>query len=307
MTFYDDPAVLLNLIKQSHVTGDDTGLCDMVFKDRDVTWLGSRLSTRSSEPSPLSMDITLGCNLGVRFRSNTVQQMDRVRKELESDINCQSVCWKDISSNMSGEKCCVWIAVRFESLNPSLSLQRLRPLQVFVGVMATKKIEVLFPGGSDTETHLSMSVVVVANACVQDVVGLICWQYTNEGRVPKLKEQVDTYHLRIVEDDGEVDEDLPPLDSREPIRNLGFHTLAFVERMDRPTPVTTQVIPWTILELISVSDSEPIAVVTEHSGNPRSSGCCDCDSILHQHHGNGFARAYRSWYKGGCLCFGPAW
>lgn len=32
-----------------------------------------------------------------------------------------------------------------------------------------------------------MTVVTIANARVHDLIGLICWQYTSEGREPKLK------------------------------------------------------------------------------------------------------------------------
>ncbi|RXM94803.1 Target of rapamycin complex 2 subunit MAPKAP1 [Acipenser ruthenus] len=74
-----------------------------------------------------------------------------------------------------------------------------------------------------------MTVVTMANARVQDLIGLICWQYTSEGREPKLNENVNAYCLHIAEDDGEVDTDFPPLDSNEPIHKFGFSTLALVE------------------------------------------------------------------------------
>lgn len=39
---------------------------------------------------------------------------------------------------------------------------------------------------------------------------------------------MDAYTLNMVEDDGEVDCDFPPLDSREPISKFGFNKLALV-------------------------------------------------------------------------------
>uniref|UniRef100_A0A8C6LTZ6 Target of rapamycin complex 2 subunit MAPKAP1 n=1 Tax=Nothobranchius furzeri TaxID=105023 RepID=A0A8C6LTZ6_NOTFU len=79
-----------------------------------------------------------------------------------------------------------------------------------------------------------MTVVTIANARVHDLIGLICWQYTGEGREPKLNENVDAYCLHIAEDDGEVDTDFPPLDSNEPIHKFGFSTLALVEKYSSP-------------------------------------------------------------------------
>uniref|UniRef100_UPI00358DFAFD target of rapamycin complex 2 subunit MAPKAP1-like n=1 Tax=Myxine glutinosa TaxID=7769 RepID=UPI00358DFAFD len=137
-------------------------------------------------------------------------------------------------------------------------------------IIATRKIDVLFPGGAAIESDPPLTVVVVANARIQDVVGLICWQYTDEGRVPKLKEQVETYQLRRVRDDGEVDEDHPPLDLRKSIYCLGFHKLALVEPMAAPTPITTQAVPDTILEPTS---APPLI------SSPRDSAswkCCLC-------------------------------
>ncbi|XP_015422564.1 PREDICTED: target of rapamycin complex 2 subunit MAPKAP1 isoform X4 [Myotis davidii] len=79
-----------------------------------------------------------------------------------------------------------------------------------------------------------MTVVTMASARVQDLIGLICWQYTSEGREPKLNENVSAYCLHIAEDDGEVDTDFPPLDSNEPIHKFGFSTLALVEKYSSP-------------------------------------------------------------------------
>ncbi|KAI4789221.1 hypothetical protein KUCAC02_035378, partial [Chaenocephalus aceratus] len=36
MAFLDNPAIILAHIRQSHVTSDDTGMCEMVLIDQDV-------------------------------------------------------------------------------------------------------------------------------------------------------------------------------------------------------------------------------------------------------------------------------
>ena len=57
-----------------------------------------------------------------------------------------------------------------------------------------------------------MQVVVKREASVEDVIGYILYQYYHEGRTPALSDELSTvvqWNLRIVEDDGEIDDDLP--------------------------------------------------------------------------------------------------
>ncbi|PWA15248.1 hypothetical protein CCH79_00020354 [Gambusia affinis] len=103
-----------------------------------------------------------------------------------------------------------------------------------IGTTATKKIDVYLSMQMTQEKMHPMTVVTIANARVHDLIGLICWQYTSEGREPKLSENVEAYCLHIAEDDGEVDTDFPPLDSNEPIHKFGFSTLALVEKYSSP-------------------------------------------------------------------------
>lgn len=58
--------------------------------------------------------------------------------------------------------------------------------QGHVGTTATKKIDVYLSMQSTQEKLHPMTVVTMANARVYDLIGLICWQYTCEGREPKL-------------------------------------------------------------------------------------------------------------------------
>lgn len=94
MAFLDNPAIILAHIRQSHVTSDDTGMCEMVLIDQDVDLEKCQLalvpgsscdSTASyslsdggsgvtdGHPCDLSqsMDITSSWDFGIRRRSNT--------------------------------------------------------------------------------------------------------------------------------------------------------------------------------------------------------------------------------------------
>lgn len=97
MAFLDNPAIILAHIRQSHVTSDDTGMCEMVLIDQDVDLEKCQLafvpgsSCGSTGSGPLtdgsnslgenhgcdlsqSMDITSSWDFGIRRRSNTGRQ-----------------------------------------------------------------------------------------------------------------------------------------------------------------------------------------------------------------------------------------
>jgi len=74
-----------------------------------------------------------------------------------------------------------------------------------------------------------IEVVSLFIARVQDLIGLICWLYTNEGLEPRLKPCVNNYCLKIAEENGEVDPDFPSLNPKEPLEKFGFLVLALVE------------------------------------------------------------------------------
>ena len=61
------------------------------------------------------------------------------------------------------------------------------PFKGHIGTTATKKIDVYLSMQMAQEKVHPMTVVTIANARVHDLIGLICWQYTSEGREPKLK------------------------------------------------------------------------------------------------------------------------
>lgn len=100
MAFLDNPTIILAHIRQSHVTSDDTGMCEMVLIDQDVDLekyqlafvpgggCGGSSSYGSTGSGPLtdgsnslgenhgcdlsqSMDITSSWDFGIRRRSNT--------------------------------------------------------------------------------------------------------------------------------------------------------------------------------------------------------------------------------------------
>lgn len=85
---------------------------------------------------------------------------------------------------------------------------------------------------SKARSNEPLEVVIVSTAKVQDLIGLICWQYTNEGREPKLNHDITRYCLRIAEDNGEVDPDFTSLNPKEPLSKFNFPSLALTEKTE---------------------------------------------------------------------------
>ncbi|XP_061590509.1 target of rapamycin complex 2 subunit MAPKAP1 isoform X1 [Cololabis saira] len=290
MAFLDNPAIILAHIRQSHVTSDDTGMCEMVLIDQDVdlekcqltlvpgsscgssgsgSFVEGGINATDNHACDLSqsMDITSSWDFGIRRRSNTgedtrdkpgaaAQRLERLRKERQNQIKCKNVQWKERASSHSVEDLGTLFdkqdykdRPRTTGVKSTLSLrleqcpqQLNNPFNEYskfdgkghIGTTATKKIDVYLSMQMTQEKVHPMTVVTIANARVHDLIGLICWQYTSEGREPKLNENVNAYCLHIAEDDGEVDTDFPPLDSNEPIHKFGFSTLALVEKYSSP-------------------------------------------------------------------------
>ncbi|XP_073170718.1 target of rapamycin complex 2 subunit MAPKAP1 isoform X2 [Lepidochelys kempii] len=241
MAFLDNPAIILAHIRQSHVTSDDTGMCEMVLIDHDVDLekfhpssvtgdTGSETQGSNGETQGYvysqSVDITSSWDFGIRRRSNTAEELSSLFEKKNFRVK----------SPRSGKQSL--LSVRLEQC----PLQLNNPFNEYskfdgkghVGTTATKKIDVYLPLHTSQDKLLPMTVVTIANAKVHDLIGLICWQYTSEGREPKLNDNVNAYCLHIAEDDGEVDTDFPPLDSNEPIHKFGFSTLALVEKYSSP-------------------------------------------------------------------------
>ncbi|XP_035758999.1 target of rapamycin complex 2 subunit MAPKAP1 isoform X3 [Egretta garzetta] len=221
MAFLDNPTIILAHIRQSHVTSDDTGMCEMVLIDHDVDLekfnpssaygdSGSETQGSNGETQGYvysqSVDITSSWDFGIRRRSNTAQRLERLRKERQNQIKCKNIQWKDRNTSYSAEE----LSSLFEKKNfrvkspcsgkQSILSVRLEqcPLQLnnpfneyskfdgkgHVGTTATKKIDVYLPLHTSQDKLQPMTVVTIANAKVHDLIGLICWQYTTTTSMP---------------------------------------------------------------------------------------------------------------------------
>lgn len=200
-----------------------------------------------------------------RPRSNTAQRLERMKKDRNTQAKVKVVQWREAQQPLvSGS---TTSSVNFAELFPKKVLEaksktttvsalteQLRnfPSQPnnpfkeyarFDGKMSEasqrKKISIYLMMQPEDDRNYPMEVVTFTQAKVQDVVGLICWQYTREGRQPKLKPSANSYCLRIAEETGEVDEDFPRLEPNEPIAKFDFPVLGLVEKEEEGDQVVT--------------------------------------------------------------------
>ncbi|XP_037079860.1 target of rapamycin complex 2 subunit MAPKAP1-like isoform X2 [Pollicipes pollicipes] len=249
MAFFDDAEWLQSHIVNSFITSDDTGVCELVMTVESAESLAAGdAAERDTYFEPHSPEIVMDMDIGGhRRRSNTSQRLDKLKKERKNAARVKNVIWQpnpdplpDADRNFLFEKKPI---VRHAGPKPSLLTEHLNMLDLsdnpyteyskfdgraHAGV-PTRRINIFLTMAPAEELAFPMSVTVVASARVSDVIGLICWQYTNEDREPPLRGSPEMYSLHIAEDDGEVDWDFPPLDDRETVAKFGFNVLALVE------------------------------------------------------------------------------
>jgi hypothetical protein len=95
------------------------------------------------------------------------------------------------------------------------------------------EIRVFVPFASDSEeSPLMLTLSVCRAATVEQVIGYILFDWIESQRVPKLlkkQERLAHWSMRIVEDDGTIDEDFPALDRARPIERFMFDAFALCE------------------------------------------------------------------------------
>ncbi len=71
-------------------------------------------------------------------------------------------------------------------------------------------LKIYVPFSNDPSTPLE--IIVKKDAKVEDVIGYALYEYVNEERLPPLEDtmcDVVCWNMRIVEDDGKIDDDFP--------------------------------------------------------------------------------------------------
>ena len=246
------------------------------------------IETKSELENAQSFDIVSNMDIfgSHRRRSNTAQRLERLRLEKKNKAKVKVVRWSNTTENQSFNdqdldyyfpvKDVEKLKLEKESRSTKKSLlskqmQRyptapVNPFNEYSKFDArisetngnSKRLTIYLTMLGE-ERKKPLYVEVVNTAKIHELIGLICWQFTNmqEGKEP-LKSNVSHYCLRIAEENGEVDPDFPCLNANELVSKFGFPILALEERK-----IDEESSPWITIHIDQVfTKIEPSADAT---------------------------------------------
>lgn len=219
------------------------------------------IETKSELENAQSFDIVSNMDIfgSHRRRSNTAQRLERLRLDKKNKSKVKVVRWANQIDNQSinDQDLDYYFPVkdvqklklerdgaakRKSLLSKQMQRYPTAPVNPFneyskfdARISETngnsKRLTIYLTMLNEEERKKPLYVEVVNTAKIQELIGLICWQFTNiqEGKEP-LKSNVSHYCLRIAEENGEVDPDFPCLNANELVSKFGFPILALEER-----------------------------------------------------------------------------
>ncbi|CAL7947967.1 unnamed protein product [Xylocopa violacea] len=260
MAFYDNEHWLLSHIRDSFLSTDNTGQCEMVMLGEDIPkqlksngTLQCYPGIEESDDEDLdalaeSYDIQMDIGYSHRERTNTAQRLEKMNLEREKAAKV-SVKWKndsivpiteqselfqrkDFRKKASKTKRYSLLSEQLEKCpnipqNPFIEYAKFDgSAQIDIPIRKYRIFMCMLP---KNQRMYPLQITVLATAKVLEFIGLICYKYANEHPDHSLKDDITQYGLYFTEDDGEVDWDLPCLDPRETISKFEFTTLGLAE------------------------------------------------------------------------------
>ncbi|KOC65973.1 Stress-activated map kinase-interacting protein 1 [Habropoda laboriosa] len=281
MAFYDNEHWLLSHIRDSFLSTDNTGQCEMVMLGEDIPkqlksngTLQCYPGMEESDDEDLdalaeSYDIQMDIEYSHRERSNTAQRLEKMDLKREKAAKI-SIKWKNdpvLPITQQSElfqrkdfRRKTGPAKRYSLLSEQLEKCPNLPQNPFIEYakfdgsaqidIPIRKYRIFMCMLPKIQRMYPLQVVVLATAKVLEFIGLICYKYANEHPDHPLKDDIARYGLYFTEDDGEVDWDLPCLEPREIISKYEFTTLGLAE-MKPSDKAQHNVISW-----LELSDEE---------------------------------------------------
>ncbi|XP_027049093.1 target of rapamycin complex 2 subunit MAPKAP1-like [Pocillopora damicornis] len=213
MAFIDDPEFVIAHIRHSCVVTDETGMCEQVIINEEF----------ENEKAIKHRKRIIGKYTVDRWTTHFFfpeEDLSKVFAKREvKPVKNKPVAVSQLSRQLEES--------RGKPNNPFLEYSKFEG-EAFQGT-CTKKLKIFLTMLPEEERAMPMIVTVLGSACVQDLIGLILYKYTNQGLQPPLKNDVKSFCLHMAEDDGEVDTDFPALENKEPITKFFFNCLALVQ------------------------------------------------------------------------------
>uniref|UniRef100_A0A8D8YXE3 Stress-activated map kinase-interacting protein 1 n=2 Tax=Cacopsylla melanoneura TaxID=428564 RepID=A0A8D8YXE3_9HEMI len=265
MALYDNQHWLLSHIRNSFISSDDTGMCEVVMMSENIPqqmiqtkysiYPGLGESDEEDDLDMLSQSIDIHSDLQyglLRHRSNTASKLEKMEQARKKAAQIRIVKWRrnqtdnSLDDNVLNElfkKKDISSMKCFENQSSLLTHQLQKfphfpknPYQMYakydgnaqVG-LSTRKYKIFLHMLPPEQRNYPMEVVIVVGTRVLDLIGLTLWKCFIEYSTIKLKD-IEFYSLYIAEDDGEVDCDLPSFEVSEFIAKFGFGYLALIEK-----------------------------------------------------------------------------
>nr|CAI5822841.1 unnamed protein product [Callosobruchus analis] len=252
MALYDNKYWLLSHIRNSFISTDDTGMCELVMagEGKDIKLHLSKMElypdpedSDDEEDDFESYDLPLDMDFSSRERSSTAVQLERLDQARKKAGRMRHIRWEQRSRNAIDDEESSNMFVKkevkpkethmskFSTLMKNCSNVPRNPYIEFAKFDGSGQIYVtMLP---QHQRNYPMHISCVATAKIQDLIGLILLKFssTQEASSINLK-SVSQYGLYITEEDGEVDRDFPCLDAKEPVSKFGFSTLGLVEHKE---------------------------------------------------------------------------
>lgn len=260
MAFFDDPKLLTAHLRHSFITSDDTGMCELIMINED---LDKEIKTDHKfykRSLRLAQRYNPSEHLPRYARSYDIYASPSMprRPPLKNDANMFELMEKKRSKS-SQVKSVVWNNENLAAFDPEQFTRRevaRKPRDAgpsYLSVMLAEhsklssnpffdysKFNGENHGMAVTNTYhifLSMSktplrpitVTVLHQATVADLVGLTLWKYVEQTPKPVKLRAVKNYSVRIAEEDGDIDTDLPALQKEDRIAKFRFKHLGIVE------------------------------------------------------------------------------
>lgn len=265
MALYDNKYWLLSHIRNSFISTDDTGMCELVMvgetlpkhlvQELDI-YPDSEEEDEEDEIEHESYDIQLDTDFSHsahRQRSYTavrLEKMDQARKRAakiknvkwDNNIQCTSAnvddffVKKNLETNVKGNSL-PKVSLLTKQLEECTSLPQ-NPYIEYVKYDGSAQVgqtvrtyKIFLTMLPEEQRNYPLVVSCLATATIQEFIGLILLKCsTMHGGYPLLSPR--DYGLYITEEDGEVDRDFPCLNMNECVAKFGFTSLGLVEHKD---------------------------------------------------------------------------
>ncbi|KAJ8920546.1 hypothetical protein NQ315_005415 [Exocentrus adspersus] len=260
MALYDNKYWLLSHIRNSFISTDDTGMCELVMVN-EAKEIRQYLGNVESYPEPddsedeedefESYDLQMDMDFGIRERSNTAAQLEKLDLARKKAAKMKHIKWetskeqpdinelfikKDISQAVKKPERKSMLSVLMQNfshlpMNPYIGYSKFDGCEQVN--IPTRRYKIFLTMLSQQQRNYPINICCVATAKIQDLIGLTLLKFsTNHGDSNVNLKSVSNYGLFICEEDGEVDRDFPCLDPKECVAKFGFVCLGLVEHKE---------------------------------------------------------------------------